>query len=57
MMKHEYGAVFKKSRYRVVDTNGALAAKEQLTRLLNGSQFTERDIQLLINLAEHLTRR
>ena len=56
-MKHEYGAVCKKSRYRVVDTNGALAAKEQLTRLLNGSQFTERDIQLLINLAEHSTWR
>ena len=56
MMKHEYGAVCKKSRYRVVDTNRALAAKEQLTRILNGSQLSERDIQLLINLAEHLTR-
>ncbi len=57
MMKHEYGAVCKKSRYRVVDTNRALAAKEHLTRILNGSQLSERDIQLLINLAEHLTRR
>jgi len=57
MMKHEYGAVCKKSRYRVVDTNRALAAKEQLTRILNGSQLSERDIQLLINLAEHSTWR
>jgi hypothetical protein len=56
-MKHEYGAVCKKSRYRVVDSNRALAARQQLTRLLNGSQLTERDIHLLLNLAEHLTRR